>query len=425
MNPFVLAAIEGAVGFAIGAGTNDLAIRWIFHTVFAKKKRAIAEAVQRVISNELMTPEKVAHRLAEPSAQGALKSSVLPLADEALAAFGEAFAEVLLAGEGRHRFGETIAEGLAEMISAFPTPMAVAGPKNAAACAQMVASRSDFLVEEFARLIAMPDAQTLLLEALVKAVKRRLAAYGMLGAFITTAVGFGPIEDRLAGFCRTVPDSLREQFADVEERRRLEQAAEEALVALMRRNWTDLTDFGNRAKVSCNVASLLADKASATTLSRIVACWATALLQTVRRIPIGRLDRFFGPELRHSLAALCAAECGAFARDRTADLMRELEKVVSVVRKRANLPVKLVLVIDATTGQNGLQQAREFNSALELDGVVITKLDGTAKGGIAVAVAHYLKLPIVKLGVGEGLEDLKDFDAHDYAAGLVGDFGQE
>ena len=109
----------------------------------------------------------------------------------------------------------------------------------------------------------------------------------------------------------------------------------------------------------------------------------------------------------------------------SADLMRELEKVVAVVRKRANLPVKLVLVIDATTGQNGLQQAREFNGALDLDGVVITKLDGTAKGGIAVAVAHYLKLPIVKLGVGEGLEDLKDFDAHDYAAGLVGDFGQE
>jgi len=109
----------------------------------------------------------------------------------------------------------------------------------------------------------------------------------------------------------------------------------------------------------------------------------------------------------------------------SADLMRELEKVVAVVRKRANLPVKLVLVIDATTGQNGLQQAREFNEALDLDGVIITKLDGTAKGGIAVAVAHYLKLPIVKLGVGEGLEDLKDFDANEYAASLIGDFGQE
>ena len=106
----------------------------------------------------------------------------------------------------------------------------------------------------------------------------------------------------------------------------------------------------------------------------------------------------------------------------SADLMRELEKVVAVVRKRANLPVHLVLVIDATTGQNGLQQAREFNDALDLDGVIITKLDGTAKGGIAVAVAHYLKLPIIKLGVGEGLEDLKDFDAHEYAASLVGRF---
>ena len=347
MNPLVLACIEGAVGFAIGAGTNDLAIRWIFHTVFAKKKRAIAEAVQRVISNELMTPEKVAQRLTEPSAQSALKSSfadyidefcardlpafdqlpeisaALPLADEALEAFGEAFAEVLLVGEGRRRFGETIASGLAEMITAFPTPMAVAGPKNAAAFAQMVAARSDFLVEEFARLLAMPDAQTLLLDALVKAVKRRLSAYGMLGAFITTAVGFGPVEDRLAGFCRTVPESLREQFADEAERRRLEKAAEEALVALMRRNWTELTDFSNRAKVSRNVEALLADQASASTLSHLVACWASALLQTVRRIPIGRLDRFFGPELRHSLAGLCAAECGAFARERTADLMRE------------------------------------------------------------------------------------------------------
>ena len=347
MNPLVLACIEGAVGFAIGAGTNDLAIRWIFHTVFAKKKRAIAEAVQRVISNELMTPEKVAQRFTEPSAQSALKSSfadyidefcardlpafdqlpeisaALPLADEALEAFGEAFAEVLLVGEGRRRFGETIASGLAEMITAFPTPMAVAGPKNAAAFAQMVAARSDFLVEEFARLLAMPDAQTLLLDALVKAVKRRLSAYGMLGAFITTAVGFGPVEDRLAGFCRTVPESLREQFADEAERRRLEKAAEEALVALMRRNWTELTDFSNRAKVSRNVEALLADQASASTLSHLVACWASALLQTVRRIPIGRLDRFFGPELRHSLAGLCAAECGAFARERTADLMRE------------------------------------------------------------------------------------------------------
>ena len=108
----------------------------------------------------------------------------------------------------------------------------------------------------------------------------------------------------------------------------------------------------------------------------------------------------------------------------SADLMRELEKVVNVVRKRSQLPVYIVLVIDATTGQNGLQQAREFNNALSLDGIVVTKLDGTAKGGIALAVSHELELPVLKIGVGEGMDDLKDFDAHDFARALIGDFDE-
>lgn len=108
----------------------------------------------------------------------------------------------------------------------------------------------------------------------------------------------------------------------------------------------------------------------------------------------------------------------------SADLMRELEKVVNVVRKRSHLPVYTVLVIDATTGQNGLQQAREFNNALSLDGIVVTKLDGTAKGGIALAVSHELELPVLKIGVGEGMDDLKDFDAHDFARALIGDFDE-
>ena len=108
----------------------------------------------------------------------------------------------------------------------------------------------------------------------------------------------------------------------------------------------------------------------------------------------------------------------------SADLMRELEKVVNVVRKRSQLPVYTVLVIDVTTGQNGLQQAREFNNALSLDGIVVTKLDGTAKGGIALAVSHELELPVLKIGVGEGMDDLKDFDAHDFAHALIGDFDE-
>ena len=103
------------------------------------------------------------------------------------------------------------------------------------------------------------------------------------------------------------------------------------------------------------------------------------------------------------------------------DLMRELQKVVNVVRKRSNVPVYTVLVIDATTGQNGLQQAQKFNDALDLDGVIVTKLDGTAKGGIALAVSHELELAIFKIVVGEGIDDLQDFDAHDFARALIGD----
>ena len=108
----------------------------------------------------------------------------------------------------------------------------------------------------------------------------------------------------------------------------------------------------------------------------------------------------------------------------SADLMRELEKVVGVVRKRANMPVYTVLVTDATTGQNGLSQAREFDRALDLDGVIVTKLDGTAKGGIALAISHELELPVLKIGVGEGLDDLRDFDPHDFARALVGEFDE-
>ncbi len=109
----------------------------------------------------------------------------------------------------------------------------------------------------------------------------------------------------------------------------------------------------------------------------------------------------------------------------SADLMRELEKVVNVVRKRATYPVYTVLVVDATTGQNGLQQAREFNRALSLDALIVTKLDGTAKGGIALAISHELQLPIIKVGVGEAIEDLKDFDAHEFARALIGDIAEQ
>ena len=82
-------------------------------------------------------------------------------------------------------------------------------------------------------------------------------------------------------------------------------------------------------------------------------------------------------------------------------------------------PHETLLVIDATTGQNGLEQARLFSDAVGVTGVVLTKLDGSAKGGIAVAIAYELGLPVKMVGVGEGLDDLRPFDPADYARALV------
>ncbi|MFA5843617.1 MAG: signal recognition particle-docking protein FtsY [Coriobacteriia bacterium] len=102
------------------------------------------------------------------------------------------------------------------------------------------------------------------------------------------------------------------------------------------------------------------------------------------------------------------------------DLMDELLKTHRVALKRSEAPVRVVLVLDATTGQNGLAQAREFHEVLGLDGVVVTKLDGTAKGGIAVAVVRELGVPILRIGIGEGVDDLRAFDAALFAAALLG-----
>lgn len=94
------------------------------------------------------------------------------------------------------------------------------------------------------------------------------------------------------------------------------------------------------------------------------------------------------------------------------NLMEELRKISRIIeREYAEADVRTLLVIDATTGQNGLQQAREFSEVAGVSGIVLTKLDGTAKGGIAVAIMDELKLPVLYIGVGEGIEDLQAFDA--------------
>jgi fused signal recognition particle receptor len=103
-----------------------------------------------------------------------------------------------------------------------------------------------------------------------------------------------------------------------------------------------------------------------------------------------------------------------------ANLMEELAKVRRVIgQKLEGAPNETLLVVDATTGQNGVQQARLFGDAVGVTGVALTKLDGSAKGGVAIAIANELGLPVTLVGVGEALDDLRPFDPRDFARALI------
>ncbi len=103
-----------------------------------------------------------------------------------------------------------------------------------------------------------------------------------------------------------------------------------------------------------------------------------------------------------------------------ANLMKELEKVKSVAaREVPGAPHEVLLVLDATTGSNGIEQAQQFGATAGVDGVVLTKLDGTAKGGVVLAIAERLKLPVRWVGVGEGIDDLLPFDREDFVDSLL------
>ena len=100
--------------------------------------------------------------------------------------------------------------------------------------------------------------------------------------------------------------------------------------------------------------------------------------------------------------------------------MDELSKIRRVIGKQMpDAPHETLLTVDATTGQNGLRQARMFAEAAEVDGIVLTKLDGTAKGGIALAIAQELGVPVKLIGIGEQLEDLRPFDPNDFARAVI------
>ncbi|MGI8557426.1 MAG: signal recognition particle-docking protein FtsY [Solirubrobacteraceae bacterium] len=103
------------------------------------------------------------------------------------------------------------------------------------------------------------------------------------------------------------------------------------------------------------------------------------------------------------------------------DLMAELAKIRRVIAKQLDgAPHETLLTVDATTGQNGLRQAKLFAEAVEVSGIVLTKLDGSARGGVALAIAHELGIPVKLIGVGEQVEDLRPFDAREFARALLG-----
>lgn len=108
------------------------------------------------------------------------------------------------------------------------------------------------------------------------------------------------------------------------------------------------------------------------------------------------------------------------------NLMNELAKMKRVIQKEIpDAPQETLLVIDATTGQNGMSQAKAFKEATDVTGVILTKLDGTSKGGIVLAIRHELGIPIKYIGLGEGVEDLEVFDIEQYLYGLFADFFED
>ena len=102
------------------------------------------------------------------------------------------------------------------------------------------------------------------------------------------------------------------------------------------------------------------------------------------------------------------------------NLMDELGKITRVAKREFEGEIKTLLVLDANTGQNGISQAKEFGQVAQVDGMMITKLDGTAKGGVALAVAHELKYPVWYCGIGERMEDMEAFDPRKFAREMIG-----
>jgi fused signal recognition particle receptor len=252
----------------------------------------------------------------------------------------------------------------------------------------------------------------------------------------TTADVVGRLEAEVEGGTVSGTDAVRERLVELlaevagQDASRIDLRSRPAVIMVVGVNGTGkTTTIGKLAwhlgeELGLSVILAAADTYRAAAIEQLEAWADRAGAEIVRGSPGGDP----GAVLFDAIAAAESRRADVVVADTAgrlhtqANLMAELAKVRRVAAKRLEgAPHESLIVIDATTGQNGLRQAQVFAETVDLTGVVLTKLDGTAKGGIALAIASELGLPVKLIGVGEGLEDLRPFDAREFATALLGE----
>jgi fused signal recognition particle receptor len=252
----------------------------------------------------------------------------------------------------------------------------------------------------------------------------------------TTAEVVGKLEAEVEAGTVSGADAVRERLiallaeASASDDARIDLRSRPAVIMVVGVNGTGkTTTIGKlawhlREELGLSVIVAAADTYRAAAIEQLAAWAERAGVEVVRGSPGGDP----GAVLFDAIAAAESRGVDVVVADTAgrlhtySNLMAELAKVRRVAAKRLEgAPHESLIVIDATTGQNGLRQAQVFAESVDLTGVVLTKLDGTAKGGIALAIASELGLPVKLIGVGEGLEDLRPFDPTEFAAALLGE----
>ncbi|MGH2986733.1 MAG: signal recognition particle-docking protein FtsY [Solirubrobacterales bacterium] len=313
-----------------------------------------------------------------------------------------------------------------------PPPGAVTEPEPRGRLARLrerlTKSRQALRAELSASLFDRLDAQTWerLEEALILADVGAKATAGVVGK-LEAEVEAGEVSG---------PEEIRERLVELlaglagSEAPRLELGAKPAVIMVVGVNGTGkTTTIGKLAAVlrerfALEVIVAAADTYRAAAIEQLETWAERAGTELVRGNPGGDP----GAVIFDAIAAAEARGADVVIADTAGrlhthgNLMEELSKVGRVAGKRLDgAPHETLIVIDATTGQNGLRQARAFADAVDVSGVVLTKLDGTAKGGIALAITGELGIPVKLIGVGEGLGDLRPFDAEEFARALIAD----